>query len=257
MIAPQFNLSERLSDTSKPFLFTWMSIASSQLAAQMARLPIEGVCLDLQHGMMGFSDATGMMAAVNAAGRPVIVRVLWNEPGLIGQVLDAGASAVIVPMVNSRAQAEAVVKAAKYPPVGGRSWGGYTAVQATGLAPAQYLAQANAMTKVFAMVETQAALDAVEDIAAVPGLDGLFVGPSDLSIALSNGAELNRLSEKTLAAMKKIATAAKKNGLIAGAFAGTPEIIRAYQAMGYSFMAAAVDVDLLQAGAAQLVKDMS
>jgi 4-hydroxy-2-oxoheptanedioate aldolase len=251
-----FNLSERLADRTKPFLFSWMSMASTQLAGQLARLPIEGVCLDMQHGMMGFSDVTGMTAAINAAGRPTIVRVLWNDPGLVGQCLDAGASAVIAPMVNSRAQAQALVHAAKYPPVGGRSWGGYTATQAMGLTAAEYLKQANAMTKVFAMIETQAALDAVEEIASVPGLDGLFVGPSDLSIALSNGAELNRISDKNLVAMKRIAAAAHKNNLIAGAFAGTSDIVKTYQAMGYSFMAAAVDVDLLQAGAAQFMKNM-
>jgi 4-hydroxy-2-oxoheptanedioate aldolase len=249
-------LSERLADKSKPFLFSWMSMAGTQLAAQMARLPIEGVCLDLQHGMMGFSDATGMIAAINAASRSAIVRVLWNDPGLVGQCLDAGAAAVIAPMVNSRAQAEALVHAAKYPPMGGRSWGGYTATQASGLTAAQYLKQANGMTKVFAMIETEAALDAVEEIASVPGLDGLFVGPSDLSIALSHGAELNRVSEKNLVAMKRIAAAAQKNNLIAGAFAGTSDIVKTYQAMGYSFMAAAVDVELLQAGAAKFMKDV-
>ena len=154
--------------------------AGSQLAGQMARLPFEGVCIDMQHGMIGFSDAVDMIAAISNAGRPAIVRVLWNEPGLIGQSLDAGAAAVIVPMVNSKAQAEALVKAAKYPPLGGRSWGGYTAFQTYGLSPADYLQKANTITQVFAMIETQAALDAVEEIAAVPGLDGLFVGPSDL-----------------------------------------------------------------------------
>lgn len=229
---------------------------SSHLAGQLARLPIEGVCLDLQHGMIGFSDAVGMIAAVSNAGRPAIVRVLWNEPGLIGQALDAGAAAVIVPMVNSKAQAEAMVRSAKYPPLGGRSWGGYTAFQTYGMSPADYLKQANSMTQVFAMIETQAALDAVEEIAAVPGLDGLFVGPSDLSIALSKGVGIDKTAKHTLDAMKRVAAAAAKNNLVAGAFAGTAEIIKTYQGMGYTFMAGAVDVDLLQAGASSLMKSV-
>jgi 4-hydroxy-2-oxoheptanedioate aldolase len=255
--AQHFNLKARLADKTKPFLFTWLTIPSASLAAQVARLPIESVCLDMQHGMIAFSDAVGIIAAINNAGRPAVVRVLWNEPGLIGQCLDAGAAAVIAPMVNSRAQAEALVHSAKYPPVGGRSWGGYTATQATGLTAAEYLQQANSMTQVFAMIETQAALDAVEDIASVPGLDGLFVGPSDLSIALSNGAELNKTSEKALKAMKRIASVAEKNGLVAGAFAGTTDIVKTYSAMGYTFMAASVDVDLMQAGAAQFMKTLA
>ena len=235
-------------------MFSWMTMPSAQLAGQLARLPIEGVCLDMQHGMIGFSDAAPMIAAITNAGRPAIARVLWNEPGLIGQVLDAGAAAVIVPMVNSKAEAEAMVRSAKYPPRGGRSWGGYTALQTHGMSPADYLKQANSMTLVFAMIETQAALDAVEEIAAVPGLDGLFVGPSDLSIALSKGAGIDKTAKYTLEAMKRVATTAQKNNLVAGAFAGTAEIIKTYAAMGYSFMAGAVDVDLLQAGASSLMK---
>ena len=254
MAAQNFDLKTRLANKDEPFLFSWMTMPSAHLAGQLARLPIEGVCLDLQHGMIGFSDAVGMIAAVSNAGRPAIVRVLWNEPGLIGQALDAGAAAVIVPMVNSRAEAEAMVKSAKYPPLGGRSWGGYTAFQTYGMAPADYLKQANSITQVFAMIETQAALDAVEEIAAVPGLDGLFVGPSDLSIALSKGAGIDKTATYTLEAMKRVAAAAKKNNLVAGAFAGTADIIKTYQAMGYTFMAGAVDVDLLQAGASSLMK---
>ena len=254
MAGQHFDLKTRLANKAEPFLFSWMTIPSSQLAGQLARLPIEGVCLDLQHGMIGFSDAVPMIAAINNAGRPSIVRVLWNEPGLIGQSFDAGAAAVIVPMVNSKAQAEAMVRSAKYPPLGGRSWGGYTAFQTFGMTPADYLKQANSMTQVFAMIETQAALDAVDDIASVPGLDGLFVGPSDLSIALSNGAGIDKTAPYTLEAMKRVAAAARKSNLVAGAFAGTAEIIKTYFSMGYTFMAGAVDVDLLQAGAANLMK---
>ena len=233
-----------------------MSIPSAQLAGQMARLPIEGVCLDMQHGMIGFSDAVPMIAAINAAGRPAMVRALWNDPAIPGQALDAGACAVISPMVNSRSQAEALVRAAKYPPLGGRSWGGYTALQASGLTPGEYLKQANRMTMVFAMIETAEALANVEEIAATYGLDGVFVGPSDLSITLSNGAGIDRTGPKTLAAMAKIASAAKRHTLIAGAFGGSAEGVKAYIAMGYSFIAAAVDVDLLQAGAAAYVKSL-
>lgn len=254
MSAQSFDLKARLANRNEPFLFSWMTVPSPQLAGQLARLPLEGVCLDMQHGMIGFSDAAPMIAAISSAGRPAIARILWNEPGLIGQVLDAGAAAVIVPMVNNKAEAEAMVRSAKYPPLGGRSWGGYTAFQTYGLSPAAYLQKANAITQVFAMIETQAALDAVEEIAAVPGLDGLFVGPSDLSIALSRGAGIDKTAKHTLEAMKRVAAAAQKNNLVAGAFAGSADVIKTYAAMGYTFMAGAVDVDLLQAGAENLMK---
>jgi 4-hydroxy-2-oxoheptanedioate aldolase len=129
-------------------------------------------------------------------------------------------------------------------------------VQAAGISAPDYLKQANQLTLAFAMIETRAALDAVEEIAAVPGLDGLFVGPSDLSIALSNGAELNRTSPATLAAMKHVAAACEKKGLVPGAFAGTADGIKTYAALGYRFLAAAVDVDLMRSGAMALEAEL-
>jgi 4-hydroxy-2-oxoheptanedioate aldolase len=233
-----------------------MSIPSGELAAQVARLPFDGVCLDMQHGMIGFSDSVPMIAAINAVGRPAIVRTLWNDPAIPGQAFDSGASAVIAPMVNTRAQAELLVRAAKYPPMGARSWGGYTALQASGLQPGEYLREANRLTMVFAMIETVEALKNVEEIAATPGLDGLFVGPSDLSITLSNGAGIDKLGAHTLAAMEKVSAAARKNGLVAGAFGGSAEVIKSYTKIGFTFFAAAVDVDLLHWGAAAMMKSL-
>ena len=247
------NLRARLHD-GKPFLFSWMGIPGSQFAGQLARAGLDGVALDLQHGLIGMDQANGMAAAITAAGKPVITRVLWNDPGLIGQALDFGTSVVIAPMINAVEHARALVKAAKYPPLGQRSWGGYAMVQASGKSAADYLKEANRDTLVFAMIETQEALDIVEDIAAVPGLDGLFVGPSDLSIALSKGEELNRLSAANLVAMKRIAEVARKNKLVAGAFAGAPEHISKYAAMGYTFMAAVTDNDVLKLGVEAAVK---
>ncbi len=234
-----------------------MTVPSGALAAQVARLPFDGVCLDMQHGMIGFSDAVPMIAAINAAGRPALVRSLWNDSAIPGQAFDAGATCVIAPMVNSRAQAEALVRAAKYPPLGARSWGGYTAIQASGLSAPEYLRAANRMTMVFAMVETVEALSNVEEIAATPGLDGLFVGPSDLSITLSNGERVDKTGAETLEAMKRVAAAAQRNGLVAGAFGGSAEVIKAYQAIGFTFLAAAVDVDLMQWGAASLKQSLA
>ena len=241
------NLRVRLHDGT-PFLFSWMGIPGVQLAGQLARAGLDGVALDLQHGLIGMDQANVMAAAITAAGKPCITRVLWNDPGLIGQALDFGSTVVIAPMINTVEHARALVKAAKYPPLGQRSWGGYAMVQAAGKSAADYLKDANQDTLVFAMIETQEALDVVDEIAAVPGLDGLFVGPSDLSIALSKGAELNRLSAANLVAMKRIVDVARKNKLVAGAFAGNAEITKQYAAMGYTFMAAVTDNDVLKLG---------
>jgi 4-hydroxy-2-oxoheptanedioate aldolase len=168
-----------------------------------------------------------------------------------------GAAAIIVPMTNSVAQVEAMVKAAKYPPVGQRSWGGYTMLQAAGVTAAEYLRDANSQTLVFAMIETSEALDAVDAIAKVKGVDGLFVGPSDLSIALSNGAKIDRLGAGTIEAMKKVAAACKANGLYAGAFAGTLDGVKAYTDLGFQFLAGLTDTELLRSGAATFLKEVA
>jgi 4-hydroxy-2-oxoheptanedioate aldolase len=248
MSSAAFSIRSKLEE-GKPFLFPWLSMPGQNQAGQIARLPFEAVALDMQHGMMDASDAVGMLAAIIAVGKPAIIRTLWNDPGLVGQALDMGASAIIVPMVNSKAQAEALVQYSKYPPLGSRSWGGYQMVQAAGVTPGEYLQTANSQTLVFAMIETQAALDAVDDIASVKGLDGLFVGPSDLSIALSKGKGIDKTAPHTLDAMKTIAAACKRNKLFAGAFAGSADVVNTYIGLGFTFLAAITDGDLMRQGA--------
>ena len=233
----------------EPFYFTWMTLPGAVVAGQVVRLPYEGVCIDMQHGLAGFSDVTSMSPAITATGKPLILRILWNDPGLIGQALDVGASAVIVPMVNTAAQAEAVVRAAKYAPMGARSWGGYAAVQAAGTIPVEYLKEANSRTLVFAMIETQEAVDNLEAIAATKGLDGLFVGPNDLSISLGHGLGKDMTIPAIDKALKAVIAAAKKNKLIPGAFGGSPEACKHFSSLGFRFIPAATDVGLLAAGA--------
>ncbi len=233
----------------EPFYFSWMTLPGAIVAGQVARLPYEAVCIDMQHGLSGFTDVAAMSPAITASGKPLLLRLLWNDPGLVGQALDAGASAVIVPMVNTPEQARALVKAAKYAPLGMRSWGGYAAIQAAGMVPADYLKEANLRTLVFAMIETEEAIGNLDQIAVTPGLDGLFVGPNDLSISLGFGLGKDLKIPKLEAAIAAIAAAARKNNLVAGAFGGSPENCAFFAGHGFTFIAAATDVGLLAAGA--------
>jgi 4-hydroxy-2-oxoheptanedioate aldolase len=250
-----FSIRARLA-TGKPVVFPWLGMPGAVQAGQIARLGFDAVAIDLQHGTIDTGEAARMVAAINAAGSPAVIRVLWNDPGLVGFAFDMGAAAVIAPMINTLDQARALVKAAKYPPVGQRSWGGYTMLQAAGVTAGEYLKEANSQTMIFAMIETGEALALVDEIAAVAGLDGLFVGPSDLSIALSNGKAIDRLGQGTLEAMKEVAAACKANGLCAGAFAGTLDGIRAYTEIGFQFLAGPTDLELLRSGAAEFLKSL-
>jgi 4-hydroxy-2-oxoheptanedioate aldolase len=253
MSGGSFALRKRIA-AGGPLVFPWMGIPSNELAAQVARLGFGAVAIDLQHSTIDMGLAAQMSNAINAVGIPCIMRVRWNDPGIVNSALDMGAACVIAPMTNTADQVKALVKAAKYPPMGQRSWGGYTMVQSAGVTPGEYLKQANHETIVMAMIETREALDNLDAIAAVPGLDGLFVGPSDLSIALSNGDKIDRLGEATLAAMKKVKAACAKNNLIAAAFAGTLDGIKTYSDLGFTFMAGPTDTDLLRGGAEKFLK---
>jgi 4-hydroxy-2-oxoheptanedioate aldolase len=253
MSGASFGLRKRLA-TGKVLVFPWLGTPGPELAGQVARLGFDAVAIDLQHSVIDMGDAAKQVAAINAVGKPAILRVRWNDPGIVNSALDMGAACVIAPMTNTVAQVQALVKAAKYPPVGQRSWGGYTMLQSAGVTAGEYLKQANNETLVMAMIETQEALNNLEAIAAVPGLDGLFVGPSDLSIALSNGAKIDRLGEATLNAMKKVVAACKKNNLIAAAFAGNIEGVKAYSEIGFTFLAGPTDTDLMRAGAEKFLK---
>jgi 4-hydroxy-2-oxoheptanedioate aldolase len=253
MAGSSFQIRSKLAG-GRPFVFPWVGMPGAAQVAQIARMGFDAVAIDLQHSTVGNEEAAKMVAAINAVGSPAVLRLRWNDPGLIGFALDMGAGAIIVPMTNSVEQVQAMVRGAKYPPLGQRSWGGYTMVQAAGVTAAEYLKQANSETLVFAMIETQEALDAVDEIARVKGLDGLFVGPSDLSIALSKGAAIDRLGAGTIAAMEKVKAACTANNLVAGAFAGTLDGVKAYTEIGFQFLAGPTDTELMRSGAAAFLK---
>jgi 4-hydroxy-2-oxoheptanedioate aldolase len=248
MSGAAFGLRKRLSSPT-PLVFPWVGTPGAQLAGQIARLGFDAVALDLQHSTIDMGEAAQMASAINAVGKPVIMRVRWNDPGIVNSALDMGAAAVIAPMTNTVDHVKALVRAAKYPPVGQRSWGGYTMLQSAGVAAGEYLKTANSQTLIIAMIETVEALDNLDAIAAVPGLDGLFVGPSDLSIALTNGEKIDRLGAGTLAAMKKVVAACKKNNLVAGAFGGSVDGVKAYAEIGFTFMAGPTESEMLRTGA--------
>ena len=159
----------------------WLGIPSAFSAEIVARCDFDYVCVDTQHGLTDYSDSWQMLQAVNLGSATPIVRVPWNEPGVIGKSLDAGARGIIVPMVNTRAQAEAAVRACRYAPEGGRSYGPARVSRQEG---ADYYPNANADVAVIPMIETVEAISNLDDILSVPGVDAIYVGPADLSVTL-------------------------------------------------------------------------
>ncbi len=219
----------------------------------LAHVGWDYLALDLQHGLIGYSGMLAGLTAIDAAGGPVgLVRVEVNDPTPIGRALDAGAAGVIVPLINTAAEAAAAVAAATYPPNGIRSYGPMRSQLRIGPLPAD----AARDTVGLAMIETPRGLAEVAEICAVPGLDGVYVGPSDLRLAVG-GAHSNdpAVADEFEAALQRVREAAAAAGIAAGIH--TPDGVSAARrlAEGFTFASVASDVTHLKAVSAGHLKD--
>src|SRR5438093_109213 len=159
----------------------WLSVSHGFTAEVMARQGFDALCVDMQHGTTDMNDVWPMLQAISQTDTVPVVRVPWNDPPTIMKALDLGAYAIIVPLINTAEDAAKAVAACRYPPVGMRSSGPVRAVHYGG---ADYLAKANDEIVVMAMIETKEGLANLDKICATPGLDAVYIGPSDLSFAL-------------------------------------------------------------------------
>jgi len=232
--------------------FLWLTLPGGLLAGELARASGLACLVDLQHGHATHGDLVAMIAAIRAAGQEAFVRPPPGDLATAARALDAGATAIVFPMVDTAAEARALVEAAKYPPVGRRSWGPSPAAALLGLPLPEYLARANDLVRVFAMIESAEALANVEAIAATAGLDGLFVGPYDLSISLLDGAAADPAHPKVEAALARVLAAARANGLAAGLYCSGAAQAAIRERQGFTFLSVASDAAILKAGVAAL-----
>jgi 4-hydroxy-2-oxoheptanedioate aldolase len=210
------------------------------------------LALDLQHGLIGYSGMLSGLTAVDAAGGPVgLVRVEANDPTPIGRALDAGAAGVIVPLVNDAAGAARAVAAATYPPTGIRSYGPMRSQLRIGPVPAE----ADRDTVVLAMIETPEGLANVEEICAVPGLDGVYVGPSDLRLAVGGAHPQDpAVADEFEAAVTRVREAAEAAGVAAGIHTPEGAVAARRLAEGFTFASVASDLTHLKAASAAHLK---
>ncbi len=235
-------------------LTAWSAIPDALVAESCARAGFDAVTLDMQHGFHGVDSVLRAIAAVRLGGASAIVRIPVGDFAFASRALDMGASAVIAPMINSVDDARAFAAAMKYPPVGGRSWGPFRAMALTGATSNQaYLESANADTLALAMVETRQAVDALEDILAVDGIDGVLVGPSDFSIAWTGGKTVDPTLDDMMTAIADIAAKTRQAGKVATIFAVDGDMAKRYAAMGFSLIALSSDAGYLTAGAKALI----
>lgn len=191
-------------------LGAWLMVPSPLTAEILSKGGFDWVLVDMQHGCMDYETAVDMIRAIDLSGATPMVRVPWNEPGIIGRMLDAGAMAIVAPMIEGVEDARRLVQACRYPPAGRRSLGPIRVGARDGMG---YIATANDRVCVIPMIETAAALEAVEEIAAVEGVDALFVGPFDLSLALGLPPGDNDGKPAFDAAIVRINAAARAKGI--------------------------------------------
>ncbi|MFP5487057.1 MAG: HpcH/HpaI aldolase family protein [Acidimicrobiia bacterium] len=221
----------------------WLSTPTPLTAELTARQPVDYVCVDTQHGIADVTESILAIQAVELTGGTPIVRVPWNEPGVIGRMLDAGAHGVIVPMVNTREQAEAVVRAVRYAPDGARSWG----PAMSGMRHPDHLGWAAANVAAIAMIETAEALSNLDDIVSTPGIDAVYVGPADLSLSLGLAPGNNDGDPVFDDALATIVAACHRHGVAPGVHA-TGAVTPRRREQGFRMITVASDVTAVRAG---------
>jgi 4-hydroxy-2-oxoheptanedioate aldolase len=231
----------------------WLAIANSFSAETMAHQGWDSLTIDLQHGMVDYQAMIPMLQAISTTSTVPVVRVPWLEPGILMKALDAGAYGVICPMVNTREDAQKLVAYTHYAPRGTRSFGPIRAFLYSG---ADYPDHANDTIVTFAMIETAQALDNLDAILSVEGLDAIYIGPSDLSLALGCNPTFDDVDPKAAQAIDHILDRAKAHGVVAGIHNGSTEAALKRIAKGFQFVTVSSDARLMAAGAQQVMARM-
>lgn len=219
----------------------WLHVPSSITAELMGTVGFDFMCIDQQHGMVGDDALLPMLQVLEISRTPTIVRVTANEPAAIGRVLDRGAAGVIVPLVNSPAEAAAAVAACRYPPRGSRSFGPNRAA---------WLVDRPAPLCVV-MVETVAAVEALPQMLDIDGIDGIFIGPSDLGLSAGLGARAQDGDPAFDELLRTVIAACQSRGVPVGIYSSSAEHVQRFRAMGCTFFTLLSDTAFLRIAASE------
>ena len=247
------NKLRKLWAEGRPAVNGWLAIPDSFSAEVMAHQGWDTLTIDMQHGLIDAGALVPMLQAIQATTTMPLVRVPWLEPSIVMKVLDAGSQAIICPMVNTREDAQKLVSYARYAPKGGRSFGPVRAGLVHG---ADYATAADDNIVVFAMIETKQALDNLDAICSVDGIDAVYIGPSDLSLSLGCKPVFDDVDPPAAQAIDHILARAKAHGIRAGVHNGRTDVARARIAKGFDFVTVSSDARILMAGSQQILSEM-
>lgn len=245
------NTVKRALREGRPTAGAWLALCSGISAEIMSRAGFDWLLIDMEHGHGDYQTLLAQLQGIEGSPTIPIVRVQWNDPAVIKRVLDLGAYGVMVPWVGNRDEAEAAVRAAKYPPEGIRGIAGSHRAGGYGRHAAEYWKRANDEILVVIQVETATAVADIEGIAKIPGVDVLFVGPADLSTSLGHRGDPGHADVQ--AAMAKIERAAQANRIALGNITRNWDQARELYGKGYQFLTLCSDTSLLVQGADAMV----
>jgi 4-hydroxy-2-oxoheptanedioate aldolase len=232
----------------------WCVVPSAFSAELMGRIGFDWVCIDAQHGLVGYDQMALMLQALSITGTPAFVRVPWNAPGDLMKALDAGAQGVIVPMVNSAEEARQAVRASRYPPEGFRSWGPIrAALGVDGYSPAV----GNRRVVVAVMIETAAGVAAADEILSVPGVDAVYVGPNDLAITHGMATSADAFGDEHAAIVEGILAACLRHGVVPGIHCGSIDTARRWRERGFRMVNVTSDAIFMRTSAAAVTRALT
>jgi 4-hydroxy-2-oxoheptanedioate aldolase len=241
----------------EPSIGTWITMPDPFGAHLMSQAGFDWLTVELEHAPITLETAAQMFAIVAANGAVPLARIPWNTGENIKRVLDTGAWGIVVPMVNSRAEAEAVVKAARYRPIGERSIGGSLHAASFATDASTYYAKANDEILVIVMAEHVEAVTNIDDILGVPGLDAVFVGPNDLHASMGLAPTFDSDNAQFNVALKKILASAKQHGIAAGIHVVDAAQAQRRIAEGWQFIAVASEAGFMLSKAGEITKALS
>ena len=245
------NKLKKLFKEGKAAINGWIEIPSSYSAETMAHQGWDSLTIDMQHGAVSQSDILQIFQAISTTDVVPMARLNWNEPGQIMKVLDYGAYGIICPMVSNKSQAEKFVQACMYPPKGYRSFGPTRGFMYGGN---DYVDHANDEILKIAMIETKEALNELDKIMKTPGLDGVYIGPADLSLAIGEKPGFDKPeSHPTYEQILNILKCAKKNNIVAGIHNATPEYAKKMINIGFQIVTVGSDKIFMSEGAKSIV----
>ncbi len=241
------NKLKELFKAGKPIINSWLAVPSSFSAEIMAQQGWDSLTIDMQHGLMDYPNAINILQAISTTETTPMARVNWNEPGQIMKILDAGCYGIICPMVSNREEAENFIQACQYPPKGYRSFG---PIRASIYGGEDYAKNANQEILKLAMIETKEALEKLDEILDTPNLDGIYIGPADLSLAVGEEPGFDKAENtKAYKEILRILEAAKKRNLLAGLHNGTAEYAEKMLDKGFNLVTVGSDSRYISAGA--------